>query len=242
MGPSRPTPPPPPRCRCPPDRPRRPDRRRDRCRECSSAGRAGRTGLTPIRRDPGMSDSFTKDRAGPRKAGPMNVDVDAASVFLAGHGRMVGRHRLALVLGDGDPAAALSAVNAYRNPRRWLRMGPRTRPPLDQQPARQRAARLRGVRRPRPDHRTRGGDAVRLAGHRHPLRRRPALRAAHDRSRRLRAVVDRRPLERVVAADHHRRGRGSAPGGPTRERARPSVRSTTPQTQPVGPVGFSLRR
>lgn len=56
------------------------------------------------------------DRAGPRKDGPMNVDVDAASAFLAGRGRVVDRHRLALVLGHGNPAAALSAVNAYRNP------------------------------------------------------------------------------------------------------------------------------
>ena len=46
----------------------------------------------------------------------MDVDLDAAQAFLAGHGRMVDRHRLALVLGRGDPAAARSAVNAYRNP------------------------------------------------------------------------------------------------------------------------------
>jgi len=46
----------------------------------------------------------------------MDVDLDAAHAFLAGHGRMVDRHRLALVLGRGDPAAARSAVNAYRNP------------------------------------------------------------------------------------------------------------------------------
>jgi hypothetical protein len=46
----------------------------------------------------------------------MNVDLDAASAFLAGHGRMVDRHRLALVLGHGNPTAALAAVDAYRNP------------------------------------------------------------------------------------------------------------------------------
>jgi hypothetical protein len=46
----------------------------------------------------------------------MKVDLDAASAFLVGHGRMVDRHRLALLLGRGNPAATLSAVNAYRNP------------------------------------------------------------------------------------------------------------------------------
>jgi hypothetical protein len=37
----------------------------------------------------------------------MNVNLDAAYAFLAGHGRMVDRHRLALVLGNGNPTAAL---------------------------------------------------------------------------------------------------------------------------------------
>jgi len=46
----------------------------------------------------------------------MDVDLNAASAFLAGHGRMVDRQRLALVLGHGNPTAALSALNAYRNP------------------------------------------------------------------------------------------------------------------------------
>lgn len=46
----------------------------------------------------------------------MSAALDAAHAFLAGHGRMVDRHRLALVLGHGNPTAALSAVNAYRNP------------------------------------------------------------------------------------------------------------------------------
>ncbi len=41
-------------------------------------------------------------------AGPMTVDVDAAHAFLAGHGRLLDRLRLALVLGRGDPTAALS--------------------------------------------------------------------------------------------------------------------------------------
>jgi hypothetical protein len=37
----------------------------------------------------------------------MNDNLDAAYAFLAGHGRMVDRHRLALVLGNGNPTAAL---------------------------------------------------------------------------------------------------------------------------------------
>jgi len=48
------------------------------------------------------------------QTGPMNVDLDAAYAFLAGHGRMVDRHRLALVLGHGNSIAALSAVDATR--------------------------------------------------------------------------------------------------------------------------------
>lgn len=52
---------------------------------------------------------------------------------------------------------------------------------------------------------------MRLAGHHHALRRWPALRAADPRSRRLRAVLDRRPssasslqITAVVAAEAHR--------------------------------------
>lgn len=46
----------------------------------------------------------------------MNVDLDAAAGFLARHGRLVDRRRFELVLGRGDPTAALAAVNAHRNP------------------------------------------------------------------------------------------------------------------------------
>ena len=46
----------------------------------------------------------------------MNVDLGAAAGFMAAHARMVDRRRFELVLGRGDPAAAVAAVNAYRNP------------------------------------------------------------------------------------------------------------------------------
>lgn len=46
----------------------------------------------------------------------MNIDVDAAVGFMTGHGRLLDRHRLALVLGRGDADAASAALDAYRNP------------------------------------------------------------------------------------------------------------------------------
>ncbi|MCE4264009.1 hypothetical protein CJ178_24975 [Rhodococcus sp. ACPA4] len=46
----------------------------------------------------------------------MVVDLAAATRFLAGNGRILDRHRLNLVLGQGDRDAALAAVDGYRNP------------------------------------------------------------------------------------------------------------------------------
>jgi len=46
----------------------------------------------------------------------VNVDLSAAADFMATHARMVDRHRFELLLGRGDPTAAVAAVNAYRNP------------------------------------------------------------------------------------------------------------------------------
>ena len=46
----------------------------------------------------------------------MNIDLTAATAFMSTHGRLVDRRRFDLVLGRGDPAAAVAAVNAYRNP------------------------------------------------------------------------------------------------------------------------------
>lgn len=45
----------------------------------------------------------------------MGIDTDAAVSFLAGHGRLLDRRRLDLVLGRGDTAGVLRALDAYRN-------------------------------------------------------------------------------------------------------------------------------
>lgn len=46
----------------------------------------------------------------------MTVDLDAAATFMAAHARLVDRRRFELLLGGGDPAAVLAAVDGYRNP------------------------------------------------------------------------------------------------------------------------------
>jgi hypothetical protein len=46
----------------------------------------------------------------------VNVDLPAATAFMATHGRQLDRRRFELLLGEAEPHAALSAVNAYRNP------------------------------------------------------------------------------------------------------------------------------
>jgi hypothetical protein len=45
----------------------------------------------------------------------MSVDVGAAHGFVATHGRVLDRRRLEMVVGEGDPAIALSALDGYRN-------------------------------------------------------------------------------------------------------------------------------
>ena len=45
----------------------------------------------------------------------VDVDIDAAVSFLAGHGRTLDRRRLELLLGTGDADAVLAALDAYRN-------------------------------------------------------------------------------------------------------------------------------
>jgi len=46
----------------------------------------------------------------------MPIDIPAALSFMAGHARLLDRRRLELLLGAGDRAAVLSALDAYRNP------------------------------------------------------------------------------------------------------------------------------
>jgi hypothetical protein len=49
-------------------------------------------------------------------AGRVSVDLAAAEAFLAAHARVLDRRRFQLHTGQGDPAAVLAAVDAYRNP------------------------------------------------------------------------------------------------------------------------------
>ncbi|MET7334131.1 hypothetical protein [Nonomuraea sp. NPDC005650] len=46
----------------------------------------------------------------------MNVNLSAIPGFLAGHARVLDRRRYDLLMGDGDAASVLGAMEAYRNP------------------------------------------------------------------------------------------------------------------------------
>jgi hypothetical protein len=46
----------------------------------------------------------------------MDINLPYATSFMATHARTLDRRRLELVLGDGDPAAVLAALDGYRNP------------------------------------------------------------------------------------------------------------------------------
>lgn len=46
----------------------------------------------------------------------MSIDIKAATSFLAAHGRLLDRRRLAVLLGEGDAAGVLAALDGYRNP------------------------------------------------------------------------------------------------------------------------------
>ncbi|WP_188194504.1 hypothetical protein [Nonomuraea sp. SYSU D8015] len=46
----------------------------------------------------------------------MNVNLDLIPGFLATHGRVLDRRRYDHLMGDGDPACVLAALDAYRNP------------------------------------------------------------------------------------------------------------------------------
>ncbi|MGP3957102.1 hypothetical protein ACTWPT_13965 [Nonomuraea sp. 3N208] len=46
----------------------------------------------------------------------MNVNLSAIPGFMATHARVLDRRRYDLIMGDGDPAAVLAALEAYRNP------------------------------------------------------------------------------------------------------------------------------
>ncbi|HUR02960.1 MAG TPA: hypothetical protein VM347_10495, partial [Nonomuraea sp.] len=46
----------------------------------------------------------------------MNVDLSAATAFMATHARVLDRRRFEVLMGEGDPAGALAALDGYRNP------------------------------------------------------------------------------------------------------------------------------
>lgn len=46
----------------------------------------------------------------------MRIDLSAATTFMATHARVLDRRRFGLLLGDGEPAGVLAALDAYRNP------------------------------------------------------------------------------------------------------------------------------
>jgi hypothetical protein len=46
----------------------------------------------------------------------MSIDLSAADSFMAAHARVLDRRRFQLLMGETDPSAALSALDAYRNP------------------------------------------------------------------------------------------------------------------------------
>lgn len=45
----------------------------------------------------------------------MNFDLSAAGDFMATHARILDRRRFDRLIDDGDPAALLAALDAYRN-------------------------------------------------------------------------------------------------------------------------------
>ena len=45
----------------------------------------------------------------------MDIDLSAATAFMAGHARVLDRRRFDMVLGSGDPDTVLGALEGYRN-------------------------------------------------------------------------------------------------------------------------------
>jgi hypothetical protein len=61
------------------------------------------------------SDPFKTRSAWFAILGSMGVDLSRAASFLAGHGRLLDRRRLELILGEAEPDAVLAALDGYRN-------------------------------------------------------------------------------------------------------------------------------
>lgn len=63
-----------------------------------------------------MSELFKTRYDAPVDDERMPIDLAAVSRFMATHARLLDRHRYRHLLGEGDAAATLSALEAYRNP------------------------------------------------------------------------------------------------------------------------------
>jgi hypothetical protein len=63
-----------------------------------------------------MADLYQTPASPSRKDERMSIDLSAAAVFMAGHARVLDRRRFELLMGHTDPAAALAALDGYRNP------------------------------------------------------------------------------------------------------------------------------
>ncbi len=118
----------------------------------------------------------------------MSVDLRAAVGFMAGHARTLDRHRLNLILGQGDRAAALCGRGRLSQPGRWVRLGTRTGSSLGNQPTWRSAACLRSLCRHRNAD-AQSGRTVRLVADQFAGRRRFAVRLPDRRPGRLCALL-----------------------------------------------------
>src|SRR5439155_168621 len=76
-------------------------------------------------RDPIASVPFTTSRRCVAMIPPMSIDLTKTSDFMAAHARILDRRRFELITGRSDASVLLAALDAYRKPRRRLRLGAR---------------------------------------------------------------------------------------------------------------------
>jgi hypothetical protein len=69
-----------------------------------------------VRDIPALADSYKTAARWWGHHEPMNVDLPAATSFMATHARVLDRRRFQLLMGETDPAAVLAALDGYRNP------------------------------------------------------------------------------------------------------------------------------
>ena len=135
----------------------------------------------------------------------MSVDLRAAVGFHGGNmPETLDRHRLNLILGQGDRTAALAGCGQLSQPGRWVRLGTRTGSSLGIEPTWRRAACFRSLCRHRnADAQSRR--AVRLVADQFAGRRRFALCLSDCRPGRLCALLGERGSVGAVVADHQHR-------------------------------------